>query len=235
MTDLANGLTGESCYACDEPATTKEHAPPYSFFPKGKRQNLITVPSCSVHNCSNSNDVEYVRNAIASLADLNEAGESLIDTTKRSFDHSPALFKRTFKSFVVRSLENQIGTFRFDLKRVDRVMVAVVQALHYRDTGQKWGHWLVFVPSLRSESSLVNGTPDGCEGLRNLVSSIRYEERPTAEPEAFRYASRPLDWGWVYRLTFYDTFVVNVLMVTPMDEEKYLRRKQDHEGQISAH
>jgi hypothetical protein len=55
----------DTCYACDQPATTKEHAPPYSFFPKGKRQNLITVPSCSVHNCDNAPDVEYVRNAIA--------------------------------------------------------------------------------------------------------------------------------------------------------------------------
>jgi hypothetical protein len=156
-------------------------------------------------------DVEYVRNAIASLAGLNETGELLFDKTKRSFDRSPALFARTFQSFVVHSHEEQVGTYKFDLKRVHKVMGAVVQALHYRDQGQKWSRWLVFVPSLGSESSLVHKIPDGSDSFRALLSSIPYVDRSTADPEVFTYGSHALDWGWVYRLTFYGGFVVNAL------------------------
>lgn len=118
LNDLPSRPSGAtSCYACDQPATTKEHAPPKSFFPQGRRGSLITVPSCSIHNCDNSPDVEYVRNAIAFLAGLNETGESLIVTAKRSFDHSPALFERTLRSFVVHSPEEQVGTYKLDLAR----------------------------------------------------------------------------------------------------------------------
>jgi len=213
MNDLRNGRPGDTCYACDEPATTKEHAPPKSFFPQGKRRNLITVPSCSVHNRDNSPDVEYVRNAIASLAGLNAAGELLIDTAKRSFGHSPALFERTFRSFAVHSREEQVGTYKFDLGRVDNVMGAVVQALHYRDQGQKWGRWQLFIPSLGSESSLVHKCPDGWDAFRDLLNRIPYVSRSTAEPEVFTYGSHALNWAWVYRLTFYGRFAVNAWMV----------------------
>ena len=196
MNDLPSGPSGDTCYACDQPATTKEHAPPKSFFPHGgSGLNLITVPSCSVHNCDNSLDVEYVRNAIASSAGLNETGELLSDKTKRSFDRSPALFARTFQSFAVHSHEQQVFTYKFDLKRVHKVMGAVVQALHYRDQGRKWGRWLVFVASLGSVSSLIHNIPDGADNLRALLGRIPYVDRSTADAEVFTYGSHALDWA----------------------------------------
>ena len=213
MNDLPKSPSRNTCYACDRPATTKEHAPPKGFFPPARRRNLITVPSCSIHNCDNARDVEYVRCAIASLADLNETGALLFDTAKRSFDHSPALFARTFQSFVVHSPEEQVGTFKYDLPRVKAMMTAVVQALHYRDQRQKWGRWRVFVPSLGVESSLIHKRSDGWDAFRDLLSRIPYVDRSTAEPEVFRYGSHALDWGWVYRLTFYGGFVVNAWML----------------------
>lgn len=82
------------------------------------------------------------------------------------------------------------------------MMEAVVQALHYRDQGQKSGRWLVFVPSLGSKSSLIHKTSDGCDSLRGLLSRIPYVYRSTAEPEVFMYGSHGLDCGWVYQLTF---------------------------------
>lgn len=39
-----------TCYMCDGPAASVEHAPAQCFFPKGYRLNLITVPSCLLHN-----------------------------------------------------------------------------------------------------------------------------------------------------------------------------------------
>lgn len=154
-----------------------------------------------------------MRNAIAFLTGLNETGELLIDTAKRSFDRSPALFNRTFQSFVTLSTEEQVGRYRFDLKRVKAMMTAVVQALHYRDHHQKWGRWRVFVPTLRSESSLIPKSSDGWDTVKDLLNRIPYADRSTAEPEVFVYGSHETDWGWVYRLIFYGGFVVNAWML----------------------
>src|SRR5262245_2453835 len=56
-----------SCYMCDAPETSREHAPPLCLFPQFKefgrnlRRNLITVPSCDAHNSAKSKDDEFFR------------------------------------------------------------------------------------------------------------------------------------------------------------------------------
>ena len=40
----------KTCYWCGCRATSREHVPSRNLFPQGKNQNLITVPSCSLHN-----------------------------------------------------------------------------------------------------------------------------------------------------------------------------------------
>lgn len=49
------------CYFCGGEVTGVEHIPPRCFFPKGKRNNLITVDSCDVHNQEKSKEDEYIR------------------------------------------------------------------------------------------------------------------------------------------------------------------------------
>jgi hypothetical protein len=63
-----------SCYACDEKRASSEHVPPLCFFPETKdadgqslyRKNLITVPSCELHNISKSDDDLYAAFHLAS-------------------------------------------------------------------------------------------------------------------------------------------------------------------------
>lgn len=53
---------------CEAPATSKEHVPPKCLFPEAKdlngdvnlRKELITVPSCELHNSAKSQDDEYL-------------------------------------------------------------------------------------------------------------------------------------------------------------------------------
>lgn len=52
---------------CDQPATSREHVPPACLFPEEKdirtslfRNNLITVPSCDLHNSKKSTDDEFL-------------------------------------------------------------------------------------------------------------------------------------------------------------------------------
>ncbi|WP_092685598.1 hypothetical protein [Albimonas donghaensis] len=51
-----------NCYfpGCTAQGTTKEHVPPKSFFPKGERDQLLTVKSCEKHNNQKSKDDIYV-------------------------------------------------------------------------------------------------------------------------------------------------------------------------------
>ena len=49
----------KACYYCGAPATSREHFPPKSFFPKVNLQ-LKTVPSCEKHNNKKSNDDQYL-------------------------------------------------------------------------------------------------------------------------------------------------------------------------------
>lgn len=55
--------TNLTCYMCNNPATSKEHAPPRALFPKDERfrKNLIKVPSCEKHNqeLSNSDQILF--------------------------------------------------------------------------------------------------------------------------------------------------------------------------------
>jgi hypothetical protein len=216
-------MTIETCYACDERAVTNEHAPPKCFFPEGHRTNLITVPSCKGHNNDNSPDVEYVRNAIMSLAGINEAAcAPVIEKAFRSFDRRPALFNRTFQSFQAVSFpDGPRGIFRIDLKRLDTVMKAVVRALHYRDTEQKWEHWRTFAPALGTEEQVFHSRADNWKPFRVLLRQVRYTHKPTSEPSVFQYGVSLLtDWGCLYKLVFYEGFVINAWMLQEKDSDE---------------
>lgn len=78
------------CYFCGGGVTGVEHIPPKSFFPKGKRNELITVPSCDKHNQKKSKEDEYIRTILlcSRKLDGNEAVEELRNTTARALARS---------------------------------------------------------------------------------------------------------------------------------------------------
>lgn len=78
------------CYFCGGEVTGVEHIPPKSFFPKGKRNELITVPSCDKHNQEKSKEDEYIRTILLSSIKLDgkEAVKELIETNKRTLERS---------------------------------------------------------------------------------------------------------------------------------------------------
>lgn len=69
------------CYMCDKVATSREHVPPLCLFPETKdikssgfRKNLITVPSCSIHNSKKSDDDEFLLFSLSGLIKNNPVG-----------------------------------------------------------------------------------------------------------------------------------------------------------------
>ena len=63
---------------CSQIATSKEHVPPVCLFPEEKdiktsifRNNLITVPSCELHNSKKSKDDEFLVACLAGIVGNN--------------------------------------------------------------------------------------------------------------------------------------------------------------------
>lgn len=73
-------MTIERCYMCDRVATSREHVPPRSLFPELRdlgrdyRKDLITVPSCDLHNMSKSRDDEFLMVSLAGIVGNNSLG-----------------------------------------------------------------------------------------------------------------------------------------------------------------
>ena len=71
----------ETCYMCQRAACSREHVPPKNLFPESKdfdgrnfRINLITVPSCKLHNSAKSKDDEFLMVSLAGIFGNNSIG-----------------------------------------------------------------------------------------------------------------------------------------------------------------
>ena len=74
-------MVERTCYMCEEKAVSKEHVPPLCIFPDKKdvkglnfRKDLITVPSCNLHNSKKSHNDEFLMLAIAGIVGNNQLG-----------------------------------------------------------------------------------------------------------------------------------------------------------------
>lgn len=87
------------CYFCGGGITGVEHIPPRCFFPNRRRQDLITVGSCDIHNQEKSKEDEYIRAIL--LSSIKTDSQSHLEELKNT--HVRAL-ERSIK----RALEKEI-------------------------------------------------------------------------------------------------------------------------------
>lgn len=216
---------GVTCYDCDKPAVTREHAPPLSFFPSHLRNNLITVPSCVTHNNDNSLDVEYVRNIIVHDYNSNEIARDLFDNkVKRSYERSPKLKNKTF----ARYREVQVGgqntaIVQANRTRYNRVMRGVASALYFHEFGKRFTyHWNVHPATMLSEDQAFYDLPDELTPRMNeLLRSVPVADRDTNQPAVFKYGLyRKNQDAAVYRLIFYGGVEVFVYGLPPEYQER---------------
>jgi hypothetical protein len=199
-----------TCYSCDGAATTREHVPPRSFFPKGRRGNLLTVPSCYAHNHDQSLDIEYVRNVIAGFYGTNAEGGRTFEAAKRSFDRSSALFHQTFRDFERMPFNGEeAATFRVDLERVKSVMRPIANALYFLNYGERYkAQWNVFVTSLKMRADLAGDTTKW-QSFRDLLSSFQVVAKRVPQRDVFTYAIGEISGGIVLELVFYGSFTTH--------------------------
>lgn len=197
--------SSKKCYACEQPATTKEHVPPQSFFLPEHRINLMTVPSCERHNNDQSKDVEYTRNILSTYLGTSDAGQRLFnDKAVRSLERSPRLLLRTFGDMRLVNVKETIGgAFTMEVERIENVMRSCASALYFIRTGERQTDWhIVLVDAGHSEAYAAQQWTEVIMAFRGL----RYVPQQTSSPEVFEYATAEVDGGCVYAMRFYHCF-----------------------------
>jgi hypothetical protein len=198
----------ETCYMCDRGATTREHTPPLSFFPDGRRVNLITVPSCKVHNNDNHLDVEYVRNIIVTDINANQVAQDMFqDKVLRSYKRNPKLVQRTFQK--VREVKiggRETAITRLNQTRFNPILRAIAFALYFYDFKEKFQYrWSIYNATMLSEGQAFHDMRDDFNPqARAFLRNVPVADRDTNQPEVFKYGVfRQADHRVIYRLVFY--------------------------------
>jgi len=154
----------EYCYFCGAEATTKEHFPPKSFFPKDKRNELKTVPSCDDHNTKRSHDDEYTLLAFTMISEnCNEQFQKVIRALERN---NQSLYKKFFHNsrningFQIKDslyIASKFTLLELDRKRIDNVIDSICRAIYYHNTNcqERWqGKLYIYSPSLNHSTSI---------------------------------------------------------------------------------
>jgi len=123
-----------TCYWCGTPADSKEHVPPESFFKGTKKLNLITVPSCRIHN-ENFNQLDQRMWALIPLLCQSPEAMRRVDAIIRSFldPKAPHFMEGIMKDFVpVATPTGAIGVAPIPKEDVLAFLEKVTRALYYR-------------------------------------------------------------------------------------------------------
>ncbi|MGS0757231.1 hypothetical protein ACVBEH_22930, partial [Roseateles sp. GG27B] len=139
-----------------------EHVPPKCLFPTLKdspggvdlRRNLITVPSCDVHNLKKSGDDEYLLYVLSMAAPSGRGGHQHFSSkVSRAIERRPFLVR----SFLARAREVEISTnataaneiamaVQEDGERLQRSLEFVAFGLYRHHTGVRWRGRIKVVP-----------------------------------------------------------------------------------------
>jgi len=170
----------KTCYMCDKPKTSREHAPPLSFFPTDRRTNLITVPSCDSHNSEKSKDDEYLRFVIALSYDTNEQGHKVVfKKVLRGLKLTPHLFQDFLlhgSLYPVMVNGKPSMGFTINFPRFVRALDHMARAIFFYHFKEQWGEKLDVKP--------VSGafSPDQANYKQQNARLLDLKHRPFGTP-----------------------------------------------------
>lgn len=182
------------CYLCDGEATSVEHSPAKSFFPSDIRVNLITVPSCSLHNEDTSADDEYVRNIISMSLGNNSTGVShFTDKGTRSLSRSIGLMKATTGKnkrvyYTEPDSEELKPSYAFQIDRLcfDRVMRKTAYGIFHYKYGQTWNRELIVgTEYLRTEGLQADQIGELLSQAKEYHHLVKFEG---TNPDVFQFS-----------------------------------------------
>jgi len=144
----------DTCFACDNPAITREHVPPACLFLESKdtdgnqnfRRNLITVPACTDHNLVKSRDDMYFLWVLSTNLSANSVAKQLVSTKlRRANERRPALGKAILSDTKdVTVIDSQSGAEHdavevpLDRDRFQRVLDLIGLGLYQHHFRKRW-------------------------------------------------------------------------------------------------
>ena len=214
---------------CASLAVSREHVPPKSLFPERKdfpgvdfRQQLITVPSCEVHNMAKSHDDEFLMVCLAGVVGNNSIGyQHNLGKVSRAVRRSASRLLQKVIIKQQRVFRVELGDNEFadviwgtpDIARLQTCFDRVARGLYFQDFARRFdGDVHVHLGFLHHEKG--NAKTMG-EFLRErLELDMKDMPKLGSNPEVFTYQRSQADpYGlFAYRLRFYGSLEVQIGM-----------------------
>lgn len=138
---------------CHEYATSREHVPPLCLFPEEKdiknsslRNDLITVPSCDLHNSKKSKDDEFLMTCLAGIVGNNVIGYIHAHTKvrraieRKDYDFISSIIKNP-SHFNIKTNTGKIFPITFgqaDLERLENCFNHMAHGLYFHKFGKRF-------------------------------------------------------------------------------------------------
>ncbi|MGB0948414.1 MAG: hypothetical protein ACPGUG_16480 [Pseudoalteromonas marina] len=208
-----------TCYMCSEKATSIEHVPPKCLFPKSKdnsgkkdyRYNLITVPSCDLHNGGKSKDDEFLMVSLAGIFGNNSIGyEYYNGKIERALKrNSYRLLDRVFLKRKVVRIEKDNKFINFILGTPD--YQRLIECFKHIALGLYRYHFNKnFIGTLHPHLAFLNSTESNPKTFKKFVEHLATDELKNLDkfgsnPDVFFYQITPPDKFGIFmmRLCFY--------------------------------
>lgn len=219
------------CYMCNKEATSDEHVPPRCLFPEGKnlppgvdcRQELITVPACTVHNSGKSQDDEYLLYLLSMILPINEIAQIQFEKVLRSRKRAPklmdAMMTNNFPVTVVNKetgdIQNTIAIHADD-ERLNSVLEHISRALYFHHFKERWQgivkthcDFVLDSPDPNGHN-LNNQRAELANGADDIFAECGFYG---ANPDVFKYQVREDGADRLMRLHFYEDRRVSVFFL----------------------
>jgi hypothetical protein len=224
----------EYCYFCGKESISREHVPPKCLFPEKKdspagknyRINLITVPSCSIHNLKKSKEDEYLL-AVLSINILNNrtGTDQAITKTLRTFSHSDKFAKRffnkTYPLVIKDTLNATVGesiAIELNQDRLDSILEHIVRGIYFHHFNERleWELKVINEFSMTIDAVDIKTTLERnneLENLRGLSNEFFLNAKCYGDNrEVFFYQIVKDKSTAIIRLTFYEGARVSCLI-----------------------
>jgi hypothetical protein len=191
---------------CTAPKASVEHVPPKGLFPETKdlpsgvdlRKELITVPSCDIHNSAKSQDDEFLMYALVFGIQNNPTAEAQVKSKIiRALTRNAGVAKLMTQHHLPVQIEDiatgirqETIALKVDMKRVGQAFDHIGRALHFHYFKSKWMGSIQSIPlfmlAIGDESSQEHNA--ALLSLGNHMEELLVNEPAHgANPEVFTY------------------------------------------------
>lgn len=211
------------CYMCERTASSSEHVPPKCLFPEQKdingfnfRKDLITVPSCDIHNLKKSDDDEFLlfslsgllkNNTVGSIHQLTKASRALKRKDKQFIQKE---ILRNYKLTTVKNSNGESIAVSFgnpNTQRLNKCFEHIAYGLYYHEFNKRFeGELKIFI-------GFIEYLDDNMQTFKKFIKErfdvecILNTENKGKNPDVFYYQfHKPDNFGIIgLKIVFYGT------------------------------